>query len=95
VPLQYYNTNRLDRAALGMAIQENQKQQDMVLAFFRMHPNILFATHQVHELLMPQCRITSTQRCITNLTDDGRLIKTINMINGPMGKQVHTWRFSY
>jgi hypothetical protein len=91
---QHYNTNRLRGVDLDRAVKKNARQQDIVLAFFKERPRGLFATYQVHEAVMSHTRMTSTQRCITNLTDQGALIKTESMVMGPMGMQVHTWKLN-
>ena len=38
--------------------------------------------------------LTSIRRAISNLTDNGKLMKLERMVMGNYGKKVHTWRLN-
>lgn len=88
----FYNTNREKGETLRSSRAQARKQQEKVLEFFQAHPHDLFSREQINEIVMPEAPYTSAQRAITNLTNDGFLEKTTNMVMGGWGKQVHTWR---
>ncbi len=50
------------------------RQEDALLAWFRLHPGRRFAPSEVHELAGLTCPITSVRRALTNLTNRGELV---------------------
>jgi len=88
----YFNTNKERGKTLRSSRTQARKQQEAVLSLFQSYPMQFFSPDVVHSLVMPNAPLTSTRRAITNLTDDGFLEKTTNMVIGSWGKMVHTWR---
>jgi hypothetical protein len=74
----YYNTNKLSYSNFLEAIRKAKSQQEKILIYFKSLPG----------------RRTSVRRAITNLEQDGLLIKTDRMIEGDLGARVHTWILS-
>jgi hypothetical protein len=70
-------------------------QERKVLAFFEANPDGYYQKHQVHSLVMPNDLVSSVQRALRNLTQEGYLqkmpLKEKSAIS-PYGKEVHVWR---
>ena len=92
----YYNTNRLRAAELIAAIDQARSQQEKIIIYFRANPDRLFAPHQIRNLLFDDYKtpLTSIRRAMTNLEQDGLLIKTSKMIKGEYQQPVHCWRLA-
>jgi hypothetical protein len=88
----YYNTNNLSYLDFLQAIEKAKSQQEKILIYFKSLPGRGLAPHQVKAALFSEkTPITSVRRAITNLEQDGLLIKTDRMIEGDFGAPVHTW----
>jgi len=90
--LDYYNTNHEVREVLNNSISKNQIQQNLILKFFQVHSSN-FTPCEI-ETYFPNFPLTSIRRAVTNLTREGKLIKTHKMKIGKYGKQCHTWRLA-
>jgi hypothetical protein len=91
----YYNTNKLSYSNFLEAIRKAKSQQEKILIYFKSLPGRRLAPHQVKTALFSEkTPITSVRRAITNLEQDGLLIKTDRMIEGDLGARVHTWILS-
>jgi len=88
----YYNTNKEFGNDLISSNDKNKSQQERVLEYFFNHPINYLSVEKIHENVMPKARMTSAQRCVTNLTEQGFLEKTENFTTSSFGKKVHTWR---
>jgi hypothetical protein len=99
--MAYYNTNRETGATLSLSWGKSNKQESMIIEIFsnriRQTLNGL-APHQVRDQLAQQYGknypLTSIRRAVSNLTDNGKLIKLDRMVMGSYGKKVHTWRLN-
>lgn len=86
----YFNTNREVGHVLAQSTAQAKDQRLTVLAFFQAHPHTAFAPHQIP---MPAgTPLTSIRRAVTNLTEQGLLEKTDEMVQGTFGKRVHQWK---
>jgi hypothetical protein len=94
--MTYYNTNNEYGEELELSRVRAMTQQERVLAFFRRNPEELFTTREVHKkVFYNNGELTSTQRCITNLTDGGKLLKSKETVPGKKyGKRVHAWSYN-
>jgi Fe2+ or Zn2+ uptake regulation protein len=91
----YHNTNRESGEVLESSRRRARQQQERVLAFFQAHPIELYTREEIHRLLFSEgTPFTSVQRCLSNLTDVGKLQKTEMMRVSSFNKMVHTWRLS-
>lgn len=90
--MTYYNTTALRDADLRAARAQTMRQEDAVLDYFRRHPGAMFTPEQIHAAVMPDAPLTSARRAITNLTNEGALVKTTAQRRGKYGKPVHCWQ---
>jgi hypothetical protein len=87
----FYNTTNLSGNDLSESVADAQKQQKLVETFFRKYPNQKFTPFEVHKALNINAPITSIRRAITNLTNEGILVKTDEKRIGQYGKPNYTW----
>jgi hypothetical protein len=92
----YHNTNRESGEVLEASRRRTRLQQERVLVFFQDHPWETFTPDEIHRTVFADgTPLTSVRRCMTNLTEAGKLEKTENMRLGSFNKMVHTWRLLY
>jgi len=89
----FYNTTGDSGDSLKGKQEKAASHEDMVLEFFRIRPNQVFAPHQVYEMMKFKGPLTSIRKHITNLTDNGDLVKTGQKVMGEYGHEVNTWRY--
>jgi len=93
--MAYYNTNKEEGAVLGASKQQNERQEDRILRWFRAHPKAKRTPCEIWgELFGGHIPLTNVRRGMTDLTSEGLLEKTNYMRRGRYGKQVHTWRLA-
>ena len=99
--MAYYNTNRETGHTLSLSWGKANKQENMILEIFadRMRHTLNgLAPHQVRDQIVQRYGkrypLTSIRRAISNLTDNGKLMKLERMVMGNYGKKVHTWRLN-
>jgi len=95
--MSYHNTNQLSGIALSRAIKKATSQENIVLLFFKAYPHRSYAPHEIRNLLemeLSNAPLTSIRRAMSNLKNNGRLIKTDEMIDGPYGSPVHRYRLN-
>ncbi|MBU3681623.1 MAG: hypothetical protein FGM16_06765 [Flavobacterium sp.] len=91
----YHNTNNLTGPDLFTAEKQCKNQEAQVMSVFENNPNSYLSVEQVWKIGNLQTKpITSIRRAITNLTTQGVLKKTDNMIIGMYGKPIHLWKLS-
>jgi hypothetical protein len=89
---KYFNTNDESGEKLIKSRKTVEKQEDRVLRYFQARAGRYITRHQIErelKLLTP-----SAQRSLTNLTGDGKLLKTDKKVMERHGKMVHTWILS-
>ena len=87
----YYNTTHESGEVLKDSQVKAETQEDVVLGFFKKYPNSLFTPFDIHSQGKFRAPITSIRRCITNLTDEGKLLKTNYKRGGEWGKPNYMW----
>lgn len=95
--MSYHNTNELRGIALSRAMQKAKSQEEIVLLFFKAYPHRSYAPHEILKFLeveLYNAPITSIRRAMSNLKNDGNLVKTDEMIDGPYGQPVHRYRLN-
>ena len=94
--MSYYNTTNLSGKDLSRSIEQANKQEEIVMAIFRSKNKPLSPVdvHKVYCTHLPQVPITSIRRAITNLTDQGKLIKTDLTGMGEYGKINYKWKLA-
>ena len=91
----YYNTNSEEGSTLNRSRRKASNQSDLILNIFESDPSVEWTAHEMlHHLSAVgiDWPITSVRRAMTNLTKDGKLIKTKNLRKGGYGKLTYTWR---
>jgi len=97
--MAYYNTNQESGSTLSLSWGKSDKQETMILEIFAdriRHTLNGLAPHQVQDQIVQRYGkrypLTSIRRAMSNLTDNGELMKLNRMVMGSYGKNVHTWR---
>jgi hypothetical protein len=90
----FYNTVDLPEPQLKIADKNAEKQEDVILNFFRSNATKSFTPFDVQKSckLLSSTPITSIRRAITNLTLNNRLVKTNELKPGEYGKPNYTWK---
>ena len=96
--MAYYNTNREAGKTLQLSWNTANKQRKLIYHIFGAGNLTYFAPHQIKEILEDRYSedypLTSVRRAITDLTTEGKLVKTTHRVMGNYGKKVHTWRIA-
>lgn len=91
----FHNTIGLDSNDLGRATKDCRRQQDRILEFYLQHPGRMFTPFEIYRAVFSRdIPITSVRRAITNLTRQGRLIKTMQQKMEQYGKPNYYWRIA-
>lgn len=89
----FYNTTSFIGDALKKAERKNHTQTQIILAIYsevrKATPSKIWEICNQHALRWP---LTSIRRAITDLTNEGRLIKITEMHKGIYGKPEHCWK---
>lgn len=88
--MPYYNTNKESPAEAADSAVQTQKQELVILAFFRKQQEPL-SPSMVHKAFLEIWPITSVRRAMTDLTVAGKLVKTKETVPGAYGKREHLW----
>lgn len=89
----FYNTIQVTGLTLIDYRIKAEYQDERILAIFQVNKRNLtpFEVSAVYNALYPPAPITSIRRAITNLTEQGKLIKSTEMRMGEYGKSNFTW----
>ena len=87
--MNWYNTIELEKNALEKEIKNAKNQEEKILIVFKREKEL--TPSEVWEYLM-EYPLTSIRRAMTNLTDQGRLIKTNTQKVGYYGKANYVWK---
>ena len=86
----FYNTNQESFDEASDSSARAAKQSDVILGLFEMTKTPM-SPSMVYKALGQEWPITSIRRAMTNLTDDGKIIKTQKTTKGIYGKKEHLW----
>ena len=90
----FHNTNDSRGRALAQAEEKAKPQEERILDLFVKNPHAYFDAYRVRNALNMQATpITSIRRAITNLANNGDIIKTAVMVRGEFGVKCYTWRY--
>ncbi len=90
--LGFFNTTRERGQRLKGSRKKANKQEILIMGFFRNNPELAFAPHYIHKKLFDEnTPLTSTRRALSNLTKSKLLTKTYQQVMGPFGKMVYCW----
>lgn len=85
----FYNTNKESLDEFFESSKQAVKQEVVILKV--MQRGEPMSPSMVHDFLDQKWPITSIRRAMTNLTDDGKIVKTQKTVKGVYGKNEHLW----
>lgn len=85
----FYNTNKESLDEFLESSKQAVKQETVI--FKIMQRGQPMSPSMVYEFLDQKWPITSIRRAMTNLTDDGKIVKTQETVKGSYGKNEHLW----
>ena len=74
--MTYFNTTNQTGKDLEKSEAKVMTQDEIIFGFFRAHAAGYYTPAEVQRMCLPGAPLTSVRRGITNLTNDGDLIKT-------------------
>lgn len=86
----FYNTNQESLEESFDSSQKAAKQSDAILELLEMAKTPM-SPSMVYKALGQEWPITSIRRAMTNLTNDGKIVKTQRTTKGIYGKKEHLW----
>ena len=89
----YYNTTNIADAALKQEWRKTEKQEDVVLALFEKHNRM--TASECWRRYGTTTPLTSIRRAITDLTNEGKLVKTSNKKPGIYGKPEYEYQLYF
>ena len=92
--LNFYNTIGFTGKTLSRALINIDKQGERILIILKQSRKALtpFEVLETYCDYYPEIPITSIRRAMTDLTNDGKLVKLSEMKQGNYGKPNHKWR---
>jgi hypothetical protein len=94
----YYNTTNENGSLLKTNIKQAENQTTLTLSVFQTYPTYTFSADEVWQFLIDneaineQTPLTSIRRAITDLTNEGKIVKTNRKVLGSAGRKTYTWR---
>jgi hypothetical protein len=93
--VSYHQTqSMLNRQEVERYVSTAERQDDVVLAVFRERAGQELSPEDVHGLVLQDAPLTSVRRAITNLTNNGWLVRTDGCKVGRYGRKVGLWRLA-
>lgn len=86
----YFNTNSEQGETLQKSETQARTQEEKVFRFMADRQATGFTAHEIHNIF-PQWPITSIRRAMTNLMNNGRLIKTSTQRKGEYQKLTYVY----
>ena len=91
----YYNTNNETGETLKNSWQTASSQELKIKKYFIENKDAKLHPHQILQIVFNnEAEITSVRRALTDLTKDGFLNVSQDMVMGFKGKRVHTWELN-
>ena len=88
--MSFYNTNK-ENAKESLDSSLKAKRQEVVIYDLFLLFSKPLSPSMVCDALNNKWPITSIRRAMTNLTDDGAIVKTQETVKGIYGKNEHLW----
>jgi len=85
----FYDTNKSHKISGNRVKADNQGKK--VLSFFKANPASYFTPFDIQKLCMPDTPITSVRRCMTDLTNNGYIVKSDKRKMGDFGELNYMW----
>lgn len=89
--MSYYNTTNEKGDELKESHNKASTQEQVIYGYFQTFGQPLSPSMVLTKLNL-NCPITSVRRAMTNLTEDKKIIKTDEKVEGLYGKKEHLWR---
>tara|TARA_B100000085_G_scaffold202578_1_gene186162 strand:- start:3600 stop:3929 length:330 start_codon:yes stop_codon:yes gene_type:complete len=93
--MTFFNTINEQPSELAVSIAKAKSQEEKIMKciyyYESKYTNLSFSPSMVLNMTNLKCPLTSIRRAMTNLSNEGKLIKTNNKIKGMYGKQEHLW----
>ena len=89
--MTYYNTNSETGPTLKQSRLKSDTQKDKVLRFFQLNKRSMSAEQVWGFLFDKRVPVTSIRRAVTDLANEGYLVKTHEMVTGMYAKKVHLY----
>jgi len=89
--MSYFNTTNEEKD-LKKYQRKAKSQDEVILEFFKLHPYTVYSPDYIMDELGLECPITSVRRSISNLTKQGKLVKTDRKVLGKYGRLTNTWK---
>lgn len=90
----FYNTVRATHPELGRYEEKAKGQQAKILAEFKEFPWPTPPSQIWTRVFQERCLLTSVRRSMTNLTNNGDLVKTDKQVRGRYGKPEYLWKLA-
>ena len=90
----YYNTNQEKGEELQSSKSRAKSQIGLIYDYFLNHPTEELTPFEIKMKCRMRAPITSIRRAITDLTNQGKLVKTNTLKSGNYGKKCHCWRIA-
>ena len=87
----YYNTTHSTSPELGRFESQAKRQESWVLEKFSSYGTVRMSPSTIHKGAPKNWPLTSIRRAMTNLTNQGKLIKTDTQARGPYGRPEYLW----
>jgi len=91
--VSFYNTNKENSEESADSSRKAKRQEIVIYDLFLLF-NEPLSPSMVYKALNEKWPITSIRRAMTNLTDDGVIVKTQETVKGVYGKNEHLWSLS-
>jgi hypothetical protein len=88
--MPFYNTNQEDFGEESESLRKVVKQEAVIFGLFKAARTPM-SPSMVYKALGEKWPITSIRRAITDLTDEGKIVKTQKTTKGIYGKKEHLW----
>ncbi len=86
----FYNTVGLTNPRLQKQIEKAKSQEDKIYAIFKAYPKKHFTSRDIEKIV--KILLTSVHRCLSNLTNNGYIVRTNEKVEGIYGVTNGTWK---
>ena len=91
----FHNTINLDGKTLDKAMKDAHSIEQLIYNVFKKYKKNTFTPCELHDQIKEKVLLTSIRRGITNLTNEGKLVKTDIQRMGKYGKPNYAWKVKY
>ncbi len=88
--MSFYNTNKENVEQSADSSRKAKRQEIVIYDLFLLFDEPL-SPSMVYKAVNEKWPITSIRRAMTNLTDNGMIVKTQETVKGVYGKNEHLW----